>query len=494
MADVATSNAASTEKTAPPVKPERPDEEAYKANLAKAEKELKAAEERMKAIKAKLDNARPNNKDSPSGKRQQELRGELSQIRTQQQAGKSSRGTVMDKIKRLDENLKSRINESKNARNKVQFKSAADVQSEIDRLQKQVDSGTMKIVDEKKALADISQLNRQKKGFAGFDEAQKGIDDVKAQIAELRKQLDDPESRALSERYNQITTELDAIRAEQDDAFKSLNSLRDERTKAHEDQQKKYTAVKEIKDAYYQQRRAAVEYEREGKRIREEKRRAENDAYHRGRRQEAAQSKLEDASAPAYQDEIRTTQAILAHLDPSSVSKQEAAGPGKFAATASRTVEGGDIKGTALKKKGEEEEVYFMGGGGKKNKRARGQQQANGAAPAAAPERRFNLDLGTIDSLAKINVDPPMSQAEVPAVVEKLKEKLDFWKKDQDRKTKENVQKAQDEIDRLEKEATAIDKGEKPQVNGGAEKSEAQIAKNLENVKLEDTAEPTTTA
>jgi hypothetical protein len=46
MADVATSNAASAEKTAV-VKPERPDEEAYKKNLANAEKELKAAEERM---------------------------------------------------------------------------------------------------------------------------------------------------------------------------------------------------------------------------------------------------------------------------------------------------------------------------------------------------------------------------------------------------------------------------------------------------------------
>jgi len=99
----------------------------------------------------------------------------------------------MDKIKRLDENLKSRINEQKTARSKVQFKSVDEVNSEIDRLQKQVDSGTMKIVDEKKALADISQLNRQKKGFAGFDEAQKGIDEVKGQIAELRKTLDDPE-------------------------------------------------------------------------------------------------------------------------------------------------------------------------------------------------------------------------------------------------------------------------------------------------------------
>ncbi|KAK1089858.1 multicopy suppressor of BFA (Brefeldin A), partial [Friedmanniomyces endolithicus] len=83
----------------------------------------------------------------------------------------------MDKIKRLDENLKSRINEQKTARSKTQFKSVDDLQKEIDRLQKQVDSGTMKIVDEKKALAEVSQLNRQKKAFGGFEDAEKGISD-----------------------------------------------------------------------------------------------------------------------------------------------------------------------------------------------------------------------------------------------------------------------------------------------------------------------------
>jgi hypothetical protein len=46
MADVTTSAAAPVDKSAP-VKPERPDEETYKTNLAKAEKDLKAAEERM---------------------------------------------------------------------------------------------------------------------------------------------------------------------------------------------------------------------------------------------------------------------------------------------------------------------------------------------------------------------------------------------------------------------------------------------------------------
>ncbi len=430
------SSTATKDKAPAPNRPERPDDETYKAELAQAEKELRSAEDRMKAIKAKLDLTKPNNKDSPTAKKQQELRSELQSIRQSQQTSKSGRTQVMDKIKRLDENLKSRIAEQKTARSKTAFKSVDDVQREIDRLQKTVDAGTMKIVDEKKALADISQLNRQKKGFAGFEEAQKGIDDVKAQISELKKSMDDPESKAMSDRYTQITTELDQIKAEQDDVYKNINALRDERTKLHEDQQKKYASVKEIKDRYYQSRRAAAEYEKEARRVRDERRKAENDAYHRGRRQEAAKEKLEDASAPAYQSEIRTTQSLLAHFNPSYSQKKEVAGPGKFAAAPSRTVDSSEIKGTKLpSKKGDDEESYFVGSGGKK-KRNRNQQQGGAASPA--PEGgKFNLDMGTIDSLAKIGIDPPMSQSDVPTVVEKLKEKLDFWKSDQKRKTDE---------------------------------------------------------
>jgi hypothetical protein len=47
-AQIGTSGAAKTAgKGTPVVKPEKPDEEAYKSELAKAEKDLKAAEERM---------------------------------------------------------------------------------------------------------------------------------------------------------------------------------------------------------------------------------------------------------------------------------------------------------------------------------------------------------------------------------------------------------------------------------------------------------------
>lgn len=63
----------------------------------------------------------------------------------------------------------------------------------------------------------------------------------------------------------------------------------------------------------------------------------------------------------------------------------------------------------------------------------------------------------------------------------------------------QNVKKAQEEIDRLEAEANAIDnkatKSEKPQVNGGAEKdSVAQVSDDLEKSTIEEkpAAESTT--
>lgn len=46
---------ASKDKQTPAVRPERPDEEQYKAELAKADKELKAAEERLVRMSDTLD-------------------------------------------------------------------------------------------------------------------------------------------------------------------------------------------------------------------------------------------------------------------------------------------------------------------------------------------------------------------------------------------------------------------------------------------------------
>ena len=345
---------------------------------------------------------------------------------------------MQDKIKSLDAQLKSRITEQKAARARVSFKNVEEVESTIQRLEKQVDSGTMKLVDEKKALAEISSLRKQKKGFAGFEEAQKDIDDVKTQIADLRKSMDDPEAKALGEKYNSIAKELDEIKAEQDSVFKNLNSLRDERSKLYNDQQAKYSAVREIKDKYYKARNAFRDWEQEQWKQREERKRAEREAFAKEKRKNFAEKKLEDASVPAYGDEIAAAEGLIRHFDPSApVESRSLRGPSGFAAEAQRTVDPSQLKGTALSKKEDRDDTYFMGTGGKKGKK--GKKGTASPAPSTPTEGKFNLSMGVIEEFAKINMEPPMKQTDVPDVVEKLKGKVAKWKADQDKKTKEVI-------------------------------------------------------
>ncbi|KAL8638307.1 MAG: hypothetical protein Q9228_004535 [Teloschistes exilis] len=527
MADLATPSAATmstidagsepTPEKGHKIKPDKPDEQLYKESLAKAEKEYAAAQEKFNAIKAKIDLAQPLTKDSPAGKKQQELRNELQAIKQQQSGFKNSRSSTQEKIAALDAQLKSRMAEQKAARSRVPYKSVEEVDREIQRLEKQVDTGTMKLVDEKKALAEISSLRKQRKGFAGFDEAQKGIDDVKTQISELRKSLDNPEATALSQKYDKITQEMASIKSVQDQAYKSLNSLRDERNKLHAEQQEKYSNLKEIKDKYYKANRAHREYEREQARIRQERYKAEIEAKQKERRKEAARQKLEEASRPAYMDEILTAGGLIRYFDPSTSEAEKALrGPSGFAAEAQRTVEASDFKGTKVMKKDEREDMYFMGSGGKKGKKGKKGGAAGSPAPSTPSEGKFNLSMGIIEEFGKINIEPPMNQSDVPAVVEKLKAKRDHWKSEQDRKTKENIEKAQKEIDRLEAEATTSssmpsitgnrrshDTSKKPAavnqaVNGTAsataeqaqeKHAEADVAEDLKKASIEDKEE-----
>ena len=345
---------------------------------------------------------------------------------------------MQEKIASLDAQLKSRIAEQKTARSRVAFKNVEEVDSEIQRLEKQVDAGTMKLVDEKKALAEVSSLRKQRKGFAGFEEAQKGIDDVKAQIAELRKTLDNPEAKALSEKYNGIAKTLDEIKAEQDEAYKSLSSLRDERTKLQADQQTKYSAMRDIKDQFHKARVAYRDYEQEQWRQRQERQKAERDTYNKEKRRKIADKKLEEASEPAYMDEILTAEGLIRHFDPSTpAASKSLLGPSGFAAEAQRTVDESTFSGTKVSKKEDREDMYFMGTGGKKGKKAKKANGTASPAPSTPVEGRFSLSMGVIEELAKVNVEPPMNQSDISTVVEKLKEKLDHWKKDQEKKTKD---------------------------------------------------------
>ncbi|KAK5464584.1 multicopy suppressor of BFA (Brefeldin A) [Exophiala xenobiotica] len=441
MADAETSPAPA-DTGAQKTRPEKPDEAKYKADLAKAEKDHEAAQARFNASRAKIDSARPG-KSSPANDRFKELVDEQKSIRQKQQEHKAGKAGLQEKFNKNESEIKKWIAEQKDVRTRAGFKSADEIDAKVDSITKQVDSGTMKLVDEKKALAEISALKRQKKTFAGLDELQQKIDERKAENAELRKSFDNQETRDLSQKYENNQKELDEIKAAREGTNKNFDALKAEREKLYQEQQVTYAAIRKVKDDYHTQRKAYKEYEDQLYQQRRERQKAERDAYEKEKRRRIAEQKLEEASEPAFMDEIRTAEALIRHFDPSYSNEGGEKESNQYAATAQRTVDESGFKGMKVMKK--EDEDFFVGSGGKK----KGKSGKKGAA-ATAESGKLNMNIGIIEQLGKVGVDPPSTQAEVPGVVEKLKAKAEGWKKDQKSQTDKNIEKARKEIEKLE--------------------------------------------
>lgn len=285
----------------------------------------------------------------------------------------------------------------------------------------------MRLVDEKKALADLSNLRKQRKNFGQFEDSQRQIDDLRAKIKEIKDSMEDPEQKAMSEQYTKIQAEIDAIKAEQDEAFKSINSLRDERTKLQAEQQEKWQAIRKIKDDYYGQKKAYQAYDREAREKQRERRKAEHEKYVAERKKADAEKVLAEASDPAYLEEIRRANSLLLFLDPEhKVEKGPLMADTGMGAQAQRTVDDSSLKGTKLLRKEDREEDLFA------PTTKKGKKGKKGGSSAA---KSFNCPPSVVEDCSFMNIDPPMSQEDVPAVTEKVRAKLEHWKSDQEAQT-----------------------------------------------------------
>jgi len=332
---------------------------------------------------------------------------------------------LLNKLDGNDKEIKTLIAQQKDARARVGFKSADEVEQKIKSMMAQVDSGKMSLVDEKKTLTEVSNLRRQIKSFGGLDELQTKIDAKKNENAEVKKTMDSAEAKALSDKYEENQKELDGIKASRDDVNKNFDKLKAEREKLYEKQQGTWKAMQELKDKYYQQRKEYKEHEDKMYQQRRDKQKAERDAYEKEKRRKIAEERLEDASAPAFAEEISKAERIIRYFDSSYGAAEGDKGPSKYAASSQRTIDPSEFKGMSVMKK--EEEDFFVGAGGKK--------KGKGGKKGAAADKSFNLSIDIIEVLGELSVPTPDSQSEVPATVEKLKEKVANWKRDQKTQT-----------------------------------------------------------
>lgn len=345
----------------------------------------------------------------------------------------------------------------------------------------------MKISDEKRAIQEISQCKRQRRTVESFEKEQEAIEADRAAADELRKHLDDPELKAVSERYDTIRAELDALKKDADEIYGNRSKLYDERN-----------ALQGELDVLYGRKRDSAQRFRDANdrywhkvnedRARRAERAREQRASDEAEKKTAIAERLrEEAAVPAFQAQIEDCQTLIDLFSGKSSApattalspRAEVVGVPKLEL---RTVEGLSEGVVARKKKGEEEEAYFVGKGKGK---AKGGKKAPASKPATpiteeaepaptTPATQLNVPLPTLSALLALSIPPPSSSVDVPRVIEDLKTKKAWFEANQKRVTAESIAKAEADIARLTGKSAAPTNGSTVSdvhpVNGGGEK------------------------
>jgi hypothetical protein len=311
----------------------------------------------------------------------------------------------------------------------------------------------MTVVEEKKALQEITQCKRTRRTMESFQAEQDSLDSDRAAAEELRKQLDDPRSKAISDRFDAIKAELDELKKEGDEAFAGRSRFFEERDALQEQINalfaRKRQSVQDFRDAndrYWNKLN-------EDRARRAEKVRSQRAAEEAEKRREEVERLREEASLPAYQSQIEDCQTLIDYFSGknsanavvplSTKAEVNLAGVPKLDL---RKVEAGPADGLVVrKKKGEDEDSYFVG----KGKGKFGKKGAAAKADVPDANSQLNIPLPTLTALLSLSIPPPMSNTDLPRVVEDLKTKKAWFEANQDRATAERVANAEKEINRL---------------------------------------------
>ncbi|KAJ3785472.1 hypothetical protein GGU10DRAFT_387452 [Lentinula aff. detonsa] len=449
----------------------KPDKKVYEAEQERLKSSIDALQVKLSAAKDKISLA---NKGGAGNERRNALKAELDQSRGEQSNNKTSRGKVLDQIKAYDESIKKKIKDLQAAKGKISFKSTAELDAHIKNLENQVDSGMLKLADEKRALAEITSSKRSRRTLDTLQSEQESIDVDRAAVAELRKQLDDPDFKAVSDRYDKVKQELDELKKEEDVYYANRSKLVEERdsiqaqlTPLYDEKRQSMQTFREANDRFYNKLQ-------EDRARRAERIRAQRAADELQAKQETAQRLREEAESPAYQAQIEDCQTLIDSFSGKSsengalkstflVEKQEVAGVSKLEIRKVEDVPEGVV---VRKKKGEDSDAYFVGGKGKnKGKKTK----ANGSAETAS---HLNLPFSTLSALLNFSIPPPTSSADIPRVIENLKTKKAWFEANQARQTAANIAKAEAEIRRLtgsSKDVQSIETADVTPPNGGGE-------------------------
>ncbi|KAJ1824535.1 multicopy suppressor of BFA (Brefeldin A) [Coemansia sp. RSA 2675] len=428
-------------------RPARPDFDQHKQELAAIDAEIDKLRKSQDEVRDKLN--KTDTRKGPHADKRSKALGRLQEIRAEQAELRKSRGKVFDRQAALTASISKKAAELKAQQSKLTYKTLDEIDETITKSEKQIDSGNLKIVDERRLSSEVSALRRARKLVEQASKLQGVIDAEVAELAEIDAQLADTNAQALSDEFERLQGELDSLKASQDLGQQQRSGLFNERAEVLKSLDQMWEKKRALQDEHRRQNNEYYQWQQEDRKRRAIEEKQQRIQEQRERRLAIAQEQREEAEVPAFADEISGCDSLILYL--SGILPSAAGGSAKLETNSQLSLTSSGARdadssthipaGMVAVKKTTVEESYFAGVSPAKNKKK-----------SARKDKRVEAlkhPLAVVERFLELRVDIPTTSASIAEAIEKLNARRKHFVETQATATEENKRKAEEKIAKL---------------------------------------------
>ncbi|KAF4324426.1 hypothetical protein BBO99_00001607 [Phytophthora kernoviae] len=359
----------------------KPDKAAHDAQISVLDSAIKKLQARTTVIRAEMD-ALKNNRGT-YGEQIQASKAKYAVLRSEKENLIQQRNQITARLRQTRDAKDSAVKQQRSVRSTLKFGSEEEFDKAIADLKYQQETRSMPLVEEKRVIKEIEQLQSQKLQVGKFSDDQGVVDKQNENIKETRslQVKKNEEIDAVQEKMTAQKAELDELyrlneEENKKDQFPVLAKERNEIKKQLDD---KFTALKQLRKEFKEANNKYFDNIRLVRKKKELERQKEDEARKTEYEAKLADYEKEMAKIHPYQDEMDLCDALVQFLE-KTYAKELKEKEDKAAETAAAPIELDGLK--PLQRK---EEDFMMLGAGKKGKKGRQGKKAKKDAKLVLP-------------------------------------------------------------------------------------------------------------
>lgn len=395
---------------------EKPDKALHDESLKTLDEKFERLKDERRKVQDKIDEAMGAGKNTEMGKARDAmaaLRAQKSKLIDEKKAIRAQ----LDVLKAAGDKI---FKDKKDAKSTVRFSTVEEINKEIAKLQKQQETTSMSLTEEKKLIKEMDALQASKSKIKDVASKDSELLDVREKRNLVSDQIKakDKEIDAVSKEMDEVGAKIKTMSEKETDKKSVLDAFFNERETVKKEISATLKEKDTIRDEFREKNNAWWNYQRAVKaqkqlQYEEEKK----------KREEAKQAFLkakeeEEAKKIPYEEEQALCDYLADYLERTYLKEGDDA---DSKVTAKKedivAVKEDPFAGMASLKKSEEE---YFGKGKSKKKRQR--------APKKADEKPFTLNVDSFEQFGLIGLNPPTSLEAVSASVKELREKKEWYK------------------------------------------------------------------